>query len=210
LQASSYDRRQRKLLHLSGGFFAFCLPFIPYWLAVGGGIAAVALSFWLKPALSPWLNAISKPEDRTTGQISGLRGYAVTLLILLLAWQVMLRYDANALRYVMFGWTALAFGDGLAGLIGPGPRVAPTVPWNRHKTWWGLAGSFIGIAVAYSACFMLPLIAASPGDPEHVLLLMLPVALLGAIIESLDLPLDDNYVVGLSCPLLAWLALHFV
>jgi dolichol kinase len=208
LQGSAYNRRARKLLHLAGGFFAFCLPFIPYWAALAGGIGAVAASFWLKPDFTPWLNDICKPEDRARGTIGGLRGYAVTLLVLLLAWPLLRRIDPGAVRYVMFGWMALAFGDGLAGLLGPGPRVAATVPWNRNKTWWGVVGSFLGIALAYAACFLLPLDGPVAVPALRTLLLGLPVAVAGAVVESLDLPLDDNYVVGLSCPLLAWAALH--
>jgi dolichol kinase len=108
----------------------------------------------------------------------------------------------------MFGWMALAFGDGLAGLTGPGPRVAATVPWNRHKTWWGVVGSFIGFALAYACCFALSMGSLGPAEPLSRLALSLPlVAMAGALVESLDLPVDDNYVVGLSAPLLA-LAAH--
>jgi dolichol kinase len=211
LQGSSYHRRERKLLHLAGGAFAFCLPFIPYWLALAGGCGAVLLAYWLKPSFSPWLNSICKPEDRASGHIGGLRGYATTLLILLVGWRLLEPSDPAALRYAMFGWTALAFGDGLAGLVGPGPRVAPTVPWNRHKTWWGFVGSVLGIALAFAGCFLLPLPGVPlPATGPQLAILLLPLALAGAIVESLSLPLDDNYVVGLSCPVLAWVALQFV
>jgi dolichol kinase len=91
--------------------------------------------------------------------------------------------------------------------VGPGPRVAATVPWNRGKTWWGLIGSFIGFCIAYVACFALPLGGWSPEPVARLMLLMPLVASAGALVESLAVPIDDNYVVGLSAPLLA-LAVH--
>jgi dolichol kinase len=207
LQGDQYDRRSRKLLHVLGGLLAFVLPFIPYWLSLLGGIGALLFSLLARPSASPWLNAICKPEDRARGTISGLRGYAVSVLILLLCWPLLELREPAALRYVMFGWMALAFGDGLAGLIGPGPKVAATVPWNPNKTWWGVLGSFIGFAVAYWCSFGLTMGTMGPADLLPRLLILLPVvSLAGAVMESLDLPVDDNYVVGLSAPVLALLA----
>jgi dolichol kinase len=192
-----------------GGLAAFLLPVTPYPIALAGSILACVGAFWLKPSLGPWLNSISKPEDRAAGKIPGLRGYAVVVLILILLWPLMLRYDLPAVRYVMFGWMALAFGDGLAGLIGPGPLVARTVPWNRSKTWWGVVGSITGIAAAYLLSFSLFAIHGPPETAQRALVMAPLAALGGALIESLDLPVDDNYVVGLASPLLV-LFLHWL
>jgi dolichol kinase len=205
LRGADYNRHGRKVIHTLGGLLALLLPYLPVWASFIGAIAALGIVYRLKPDAAPWLYAISKPEDRASGRISGLCGYAAVLVVLLACLLLLGQHEPLGLRYVMFGWMALAFGDGLAGLLGPGPQVARTTPWNRHKTWLGVLGSFIGFCLAYLMCFTLPLHGLELNPPGHLYLRMLAVATGAALLESLDLPVDDNYVVGLTTPLLAWL-----
>ena len=162
------------------------------------------MAYWLRPKHAWWLRYISKPEDRNRNVITGLRGYATVILVLIVAGCLLdlaFRGEGQVLkRYIMLGWLALAFGDGMAGLVGPGPTKARTVPWNRHKTWWGLIGCYVGVAFAYYASFAVPFPGLS-STPLNVLLTAGPaVALLVALLESLHIKLDDNYLVGFSAP----------
>ena len=204
-----YNRTIRKLLHLTGGLPALLLPFIPYWLALAGALGALALSVYLKPRHAWWLRYISKPADRQRNVITGMRGYATAVLLLVILWPALEPYFPETVRYVMFGWLSLAFGDGLAGLLGPAPGEARTVPWNVHKTWWGMAGCFLGNALAFIICFLSPLPQAQPYGLLWGLIAGCLVCVGAAILESLDTPLDDNYVIGLGAPLLALLASVF-
>jgi dolichol kinase len=218
-RGKGYNRTARKLLHITGGLLAFAVPFVPYWFGLISALGALALSYLLRPRHAWWLRIISKPADRNRNVITGLRGYAWAVLALVLMWGVWLvlrRFGADGFwssieppRYVMFGWMALAFGDGLAGLVGPGPSVASTVPWNRHKTWWGLLGCFCGVALAHVISFGVPFAALEP-LPLAVQLSTMPViAAVVALLESLDIRIDDNYVVGIGAPLLACV-LHLI
>ncbi len=204
-RGKGYNRTARKLLHVAGGMFAFAVPFVPYWFGLTAAIAATFMAYLLRPKHAWWLRYISKPVDRRRNVITGLRGYATVILILVILWPLLQRLGLEAPRFVMFGWLALAFGDGLAGLVGPGPSVARTVPWNRHKTWWGLLGCYVGVLLAYICSFMLPYPMPNLAPlPWQVHLEAGPViALAVAIIESLDVRYDDNFTVGIGAPVLA-------
>jgi len=214
-----YNRTVRKLLHVAGGLPALLLPWLPYWLALAAAIAVMWFGLWLKPRHAWWLRYISKPADRNRNVITGMRGYCFAILLLILAWPAMAhlmggsahwlqfgRLGGEAVRYVMFGWMALSFGDGLAGMLGPGPAVARTVPWNVHKTWWGLLGGILGSCIAFWICFAMPLPQATPFPLQSVAWVSALVGVFVGVLESLDLPVDDNYVVGIGAPLVALLA----
>ncbi len=81
--------------------------------------------------------------------------------------------------------------------------MARTVPWNRHKTWWGLVGGILGSLAAFWICFAIPLPQAMPFPLPAVLWIGAPVSVIVGVLESLDLPVDDNYVVGIGAPLAA-------
>ena len=198
-----YNRTARKLLHIVGGAGALALPYIPYSVALGAAAGAMALALLLRPRHAWWLRVLSKPADRIRGVITGVRGYCAVLLLLIVLWPLLAQLTDDSMRYVMFGWLALALGDGLAGLVGPGPSVSVTVPWNKQKTWWGMLACYLGVLVAYLAAFACPW----PGTLAHPLALAwqvaIPVAVIIALLESLATAVDDNYIVGIGSPLLA-------
>ncbi len=198
-----YNRTVRKLLHIFGGLGALALPFIPYWSALTAALVAVLLALYLKPQHVWWLRILSKPEDRKRGVITGLRGYCFGVLLLILLWPLLQLAFADAEHFVMLGWLVLSFGDGMAGLVGPHPTKARTVPWNKRKTWCGDGG----------------VLRWNPGGIRYVLrdavagLAAQPLAVLigsgfiiagaVALVESLATPIDDNYLVGLTATLVA-------
>lgn len=198
-----YNRTVRKLLHIFGGLGGLVLPFIPYWLALAAALAGMMLALLLKPNHSRWLRVLAKPEDRNRGVITGLRGYCFVILLLILLWPPLELVFPDAVHFVMLGWLVLAFGDGLAGLVGPHPRVSRTVPWNKRKTWWGLGASFVGTLAAFAMCFCMPW----PGLVEQSLAQLvshgLIIGVIVSLVESLKTPVDDNYLVGLGSTLVA-------
>jgi dolichol kinase len=206
-RGSGYNRRLRKMLHILAGLPAFMLPYVPHWGGMLFAIIAAVVAFSLRPKHSWWLRYISKPADRNRNVITGLRGYATVVLVLVAVGWILAIFDPAQsqfyYRYVMLGWLSLALGDGLAGLVGPGPKVTRTVPWNRHKTWWGMIGCYFGVCLAYYLSFALPFGGGMAVSLPVIFSAGPVVAVLIALLESLDLEIDDNFTVGFGAPLAA-------
>jgi dolichol kinase len=201
-----YNRTARKLLHIAGGLGALTLPFIPYWLALAAALAAALLALVLKPQHVWWLRVLSKPRDRLRGVITGMRSYCLVVLLLILLWPLLNLVYRDAAHYVMLGWLALSLGDGIAGLVGPHPSRAGTVPWNKRKTWWGASACLLATLAAYLICFTIPWPAVQVQPLGYALVTGSLVAVVVALLESLETPIDDNYLVGLGATLTAALA----
>ena len=121
----------------------------------------------------------------------GILLYPLAVLVLVLVFRHELWMAAAV-------WGVLAFGDGMATLVGlaaGGPRL----PWNPAKTWAGslalVACGALGAAVLTAWTLRLPL--ASAASPR-VLALALPLALVCALVESAPTTLDDNLTVPLA------------
>ncbi len=75
----------------------------------------------------------------------------------------------------------IAFGDSLSTIVG---RIGThRLPWNPKKSFEGSATFFIASLPAY----------------HFVGFLILPVALIAAISESIEFPFDDNLIVPIAC-----------
>lgn len=196
------------MLHILGGLPALLLPLqgLPYWLWISCALAGLAMAYALKPTHARWLRYITKPIDRKRGVISGVRGYFAAVVALLLLWPLIEALGVvEPRRYIMFGWLALALGDGLAGLVGPGPSTGRTVPWNKQKTWWGMAGCFVGVVAAFVFSFALPLFPTGTLGGWQLWTGAVVTGGIMAAAESSELPADDNYVVGVGASLVALL-----
>jgi len=90
-------------------------------------------------------------------------------------------------------WAIMALGDGTASVTG-GALRGPALPWNRAKTWSGFWGFIVaGTAGAY----VLTRWVAPAVPPDIALRICAATALLGAIVESVPIRLDDNATVPL-------------
>jgi len=146
----------------------------------------------------PSLNAdVNEPPPgpllRQGGQTRGLMLYPIWVLGLILLY----RYH---LHVVAAAWAIVALGDGMATVIGEGlasgwrGKLAATLPWNGWKTWAGSLGMVLcGTVGAYA--LMRWIAPAIPAD--KTMMVCGAAALLGAVIESLPLALDDNLTVPL-------------
>lgn len=81
----------------------------------------------------------------------------------------------------------LAIGDGFSTLAGKMGRVK--LPWNRNKTLEGTLAFLVGSGFGYY--FVGPAI--------------IPVAIVAALVESIDWPLDDNLMIPVACTIVFWL-----
>lgn len=202
-KGSAYDRRTRKLLHLLLGFPALLLPYIPHNLALAVAIAGVLFTFWLRADRFRFISRLAKPADWRNNTVTGFQVYAIVILILVALIPIMDNNNLEGVRFAMLGWLVMSWGDGLSGLLGPGPRIARTVPWNGDKTWLGSLGALLGSTAAGLACFMFPLGDMMPLAMPLALQMTLGVALVSAVLESLQLGIDDNFTVGIGSLLTA-------
>lgn len=88
-------------------------------------------------------------------------------------------------------WVVFTLGDGLAALVGR-PLHGPRLPWNGGKSWAGSLAFLLAAAVGLFVLLQLRDRNLAAGDAAALSLLT---ATVGAIVESLDVPLDDNYSV---------------
>jgi uncharacterized protein (TIGR00297 family) len=120
------------------------------------------------------------------GVWTGIVIYPLSVLALILLY----RHD---LHVVAATWAIMALGDGLASVTGVAMR-SPALPWNRQKTWSG----FLGFVVAGTAgAYVLMRWVGLAFDPGAALGISAATALVGAIVESAPVRLDDNATVPL-------------
>ena len=159
----------------------------------------------------PWLDAVVPPPGpllgqggevqtfpaSTGGRWTGIILYPIIVLALIILYRNHLHIAAEA-------WAIMALGDGMAGVIGlrcsggvsaPGQwrgKLAATLPWNRQKTW---AGSISFALAGTVGAYLLMLWVAPAVPPDKALAVCIAAALIGAVVESLPIALDDNLTV---------------
>ena len=99
----------------------------------------------------------------------------------------------HSMHVVAAVWAIMALGDGLASVAGERLR-GPALPYNREKTWAGFASfALAGTAGAYTLARW-----ANPAlNIDKALLVCAATALVGALVESAPIRLDDNATVPL-------------
>ncbi len=167
----------RKSLHIAFGLGAFALKWLPWYAAAAVCVVAI-LGNWL--ILHRIVGRSVARHER--GFDTGIVLYPAMVLVLILLFR-------HQLHFAAVGWVLLAFGDGVATLVGKAVGIAP-LPWNREKSWGGLvaffiAGSVAGMAVAFWMDYRQPLVVVIA-------------AIAAAIVESLSLRIDDNVTVPLA------------
>ena len=194
----SSGEAKRKLVHIAVGGFAFLLRYLTWPQAALMAIAAFAFNVYLLPRLGG--RGLWRNPDHARGFPIGILLYPLAVLALILVFR-------NDLWMAAAIWGILAFGDGMATLVGlaaGGPRL----PWNPTKGWAGTVAFFVcgGAAASILVAWTLGLPLTSAFGPR-ILALTVPLALLCALVESAPTTLDDNLTVpltgALALPLLA-------
>ena len=160
-------------------------------VADGMGAAAPGLS---QPPPGPLLNkgggtciptAHTYPAP-TVNTWTGIVLYPISVLVLIGLYR-------NHLHIAAATWAIMALGDGMATAVGEALRGS-VLPWNRQKTWPG----FISFAVAGTVgAYILTRWIAPEIPPHWTLMVCAAASLLGAVVESIPIPLDDNLTVPL-------------
>jgi uncharacterized protein (TIGR00297 family) len=183
---------KRKLLHMAVGGFALLLRYLSWPQAALMAVLAFLHNWQVLPRIGG--RGLWRDHEHGSGYARGMLIYPLSVLGLILWFRDDLWMAAAA-------WGILAFGDGMASLLGQalgGPRL----PWNPRK---GLAGSlafvvFGTLGAAFLTVWTLRLPPSSFLSPR-VLGVILPAALFCALVESIDSTLDDNLTVPLAAAL---------
>src|SRR5216684_752509 len=164
----------RKFLHIGMGLGALLLLRIPWRYAALIGVAGIIGNWLLLHRIAG--RGVSHHERGWDAGII-LYPFAVTVLIVVFNWH---------LEIAAVAWVLLAFGDGFSTVIGQRLPLAP-LPWNRAKSWGGLAAFIVfGGAAAFAITRLF-------GAPQDVA--VAAAVLVSAIAESLPLGIDDNVTV---------------
>lgn len=178
----------RKVVHMGVGTIAFSLRYLgPFWAAI---LAAGALGFnlFLLPRIGG--RKLWRQHEVESGASIGILLYPLAVLLLILVFYQRLEVAAAA-------WGILAFGDGMASVVGMSIG-RQKLPWNPRKSWMGsLAYVLFGTLAA-----AVLLVWTSPAQDRaygwaFALAACFATALLAAALESLPQGLDDNIGVPL-------------
>jgi len=188
----------RKLVHVAVGGFAFLLRVLTWPQAVLMAVAAFLFNWQILPRIGG--KGLWRGSEHAKGYPLGILLYPLSVLALILVFR-------NALWMAAAVWGILAFGDGMATLIGRAAGGA-RLPWNPQKGWVGLVAfvifGTIGASLLVTWTRYLPLAAWAS---SQVLCIVVPLAVICALAESIPTTLNDNLTVplvgGLVLPLLA-------
>lgn len=183
---------RRKAVHMGSGSIAFAMRFLGPWGSLAGALAAVVFNAAILPRLGG--RALLREGEVEHGRSIGILLYPVTVLTLVLVFW-------NRLEIAAAVWGILAFGDGMASIVGMAIGRAK-LPWNPSKSWAGsLAFWFFGTASAATL-----LLWTAPGRYETGFAIAIAAAatLFAALLESLPQGLDDNLGVPLVTGIVLW------
>lgn len=182
---------RRRLLHMLPGLLPALLLVLPHYdpweLPLKASVVGISLGIIAFAILR--YNDFARPGE-SQWHVSVI-GYTVPVVAMLL-----LLPGRSELGLMTLG--VLAFGDGSAALGGK-LMQGPKLPWNRYKTWAGLASFAIVGSVAATFCYWAD---ARPAVPIRICFtIAAAAALMGAIVESLPIRTHDNFRVGATAAL---------
>ena len=173
----------RQLLHMAMGGFALLLRYMRWW--EGAVLAGVAIAFNLYALPRIAGDRLYRPAESARKYYSGVTLYPVAILLLLVALP-------DRRDIVAAAWGVLAFGDGMANLVGRHVR-SPRIPWNPDKSVAGSLAFFLagGAAAAFLCWWCRPVIVPPP-YLWFSLAMPFVAALAAAAVETIPIRLDDN------------------
>ncbi|NEN88702.1 MAG: phosphatidate cytidylyltransferase [Okeania sp. SIO3H1] len=186
----------RKVVHIGTGnviLLAWWLQ-IPAWVGIMAGIlsAAIALISYRFPIL-PSVNSVGRKS-------LGTFFYAVSIGILIGCF-----WFLKQPQYAALGILIMAWGDGLAAVIGQNFGKHPYQVWGMKKSW---EGSLTMCLVSYIICSLILL--AVQGNIWQTWVVAIPVALAATALETLSKVGIDNLTVPLGSAALCFVLNQFL
>jgi dolichol kinase len=201
-EKSGYSEMKRKAEHIAPLAFAFLLTIIPKGTVFLLSILSIIYGLFVSKRV---VKGTLREHELSKGFSLGKAAYGIMIFLLLVLF--------NRRMYIVAGaWALLALGDGSASIFGTkyGTRK---LPWNKDKSWAGLA-AFV-IVGALACTFFLWYIQATgvvgrtidAGFADHGFGTLFKIGALTALIcaaaESIRQPIDDNILVpGLAAVLI--------
>jgi uncharacterized protein (TIGR00297 family) len=184
-----FSETKRQALHMSMASFALLLRFLTWWQAALCAVAAFLFNVLVLPRIGG--SSLNRPGDAARGYPLGILFYPLSVLLLILAFP-------RRMDIVAAAWGILAFGDGLATLVGSRSR-GPRLPWNPDKT---VAGSLAFVVAGAGGGALLSFWTSPADSPVPPLLFTLGAPLLASMaaagVESIRVRLDDNISVPIA------------
>ena len=178
----------RKLVHVGSGFIAIALAWLTWQQALGLAVAALVFNALILPRIGG--KALHRAEDLRRGHAFGIIMYPLSVVILTLVFR-------ERLEFVAIGWALMAFGDGMASVIGS-LVGRHRLPWNEAKSWEGvLAHVVFGSAAAMCIGSFVAHGHGLDVDPVTFAIAISVATLVTAIVESIESGVDDNILVPL-------------
>lgn len=183
----------RKVVHMGVGGIAFAVRPLGFWGSLAAATAAILHNLFLFPLYGG--KRLWRAHESERGQALGIVLYPVAVLLLVLLFRARLEIAAAA-------WGILAFGDGMAGIVGLALGGSNPLPWNPRKSWAGtIAYLLFGGA---GAAILLQWTAPGRYELPFAIAIAFATAACAGLLESQPQGLDDN----LGVPLVAGLLLY--
>jgi uncharacterized protein (TIGR00297 family) len=193
LEGLSRPEARRKAVHVAVGGLAFMLRVLPWWKAALVAILGFVFNWLVFPHVGG--RALWRDHEHKAGYARGVLVYPIAVLLLILAFREEPWMAATV-------WGVLAFGDGMAALIGMAVRGRP-LPWNAQKSWAGTTAfvvfGTVGASVLMAWTLKLPI---ASWVSWRILAVTVPLVVACALVESIPTTLDDNITVPLAGALL--------
>ena len=191
----------RKAVHVGSGLLALLLAWLSWQQALAMALGAFAFNLLLLPRIGG--RAMHREDDHARGHAIGILLYPLSVAALILIFR-------HRLELAAVGWALMAFGDGMASVVGTlWGRHA--LPWNPRKSWEGVAAH---VVIGGATAFVIGWIVAQRSGvaalgPAVFCLAVLIAAVVASLLESLDAGIDDNVLVPLLGAGLAWVVVSF-
>jgi len=202
----------RKAVHIGMGGGAFLLRWLTPVQAAGIAVIAILFNLFLVHRMTG--GRLLRPEERQRRFSMGIAVYPMAVLALILIFH-------NRLELAAACWILLAFGDGMASVIGRVVR-GPQLPWNAEKSWSGFlafilyGGLGAAVVIRWTQAAIADVVAGSgnvadigqsfvaatmaDGSVNETIWLLVACVVCATIVgfvESLDTGIDDNILVTL-------------
>jgi dolichol kinase len=177
---------KRKAYHIMAGTPAFALRVVSPVTMVIVFLCLLLWNTFIWRVLPDSYRAMWRPNEHTKGVPTGILVYCIAVIALLLTFSSH-KWMAAAV------WGVMAFGDGMAGLVG---RFAggPRLPWNGSKGWYGSL-AFVLFGTLGAAALIAWILRVSFAG---VLPIAAALSLACALVESIPWRFDDNVTVPLT------------